>query len=240
MRATWKICALLCALVNPAAAGDLGPYRGSIKDAVSAPPPTWTGLYFGIHGGWGWGDADRALTPADGAFGDFPPNNSPSTDVDGGIIGWHSGYNWQFSPSWLVGLESTIAWSGLEGSVGPTAFGTAISTDTRWFATATTRLGYTSSKYLYYIKGGLAGAKVETSIFNPFPAAFSGKNSFLGWTVGGGIEVLCTPNWVFGVEYNYYDLGTEGIGGMYSNGEAVAQNVDLQFSSILARLSYKY
>ena len=73
---------------------------------------------------------------------------------------------------------------------------------------------------------------------------FQEKTEHVGWTAGAGIEHAFTPNWIFGVEYNYVDLGKEKYGGhMVSNGANVAGPeyfVDLKFSTVLARLSYKF
>ena len=51
---------------------------------------------------------------------------------------------------------------------------------------------------------------------------------------------MWSPNWVFGLEYNYYDLGSENVGGNYAGGAFALRTTDVKFSSVLARLSYKY
>jgi outer membrane immunogenic protein len=206
-----------------------------LRAPVAAPIFNWTGFYAGIHGGWGWGDADRTLGANDELFG----SGIGSHEIDGGIFGGHMGFNWQLSPNWLVGLEASIAWSGMDGSVAGAA-PTSIHTDVDWIASATPRLGWTSNNWLFYVKGGVAGARAGTTAVEPTAGVFTAKNSFLGWTVGAGLEVLAGPNWVFGVEYNYYDLGQETIGGVYSTVLPAAQSAELKFSTVLARLSYKY
>src|SRR5690606_7013249 len=52
-----------------ASAADLGGpiYGGSMKDDFVAPIPSWTGLYFGGHVGYGWGEWDGTLTYDEGA-----------------------------------------------------------------------------------------------------------------------------------------------------------------------------
>jgi outer membrane immunogenic protein len=218
--------------------------RGPVTKApVMAPLPTWQGIYWGIHGGWGWGDADRTIALFDPMFGLFPPAGAASNDIDGGIFGGHVGFNWQASPNWLFGLEASLAWSGVDGTANsPVAAGFTISSDLEWLATVTPRLGWTSNNWLFYVKGGLAGGRLETvSTLGPGGPVFTGENSMLGWTAGVGLEWMWSPNWIFGIEYNYYDLGSENIGGAYAPGGAPAgQTVDVKFSSVLARLSYKY
>ena len=217
--------------------------RAPVKAPVMAPLPTWNGLYVGVHGGWGWGDADHLFSPVDPLFGTFPPNGAASHDIDGGILGLHMGYNWQFAPNWLIGLEASIAWTGMDGTTPalPSAPGFSVNADIDWLVTATPRLGWTNNNWLFYVKGGFAGARVETNSINPTPTTFNSKNSFIGWTAGVGVEVMWSPNWIFGLEYNYYDLGSESIGGVYLPVIAPAgRTTDLKFSSVLARLSYKY
>ena len=40
-----------------------------MRAPVITPVFNWTGFYAGIHGGWGWGDADRTLGTNDALFG---------------------------------------------------------------------------------------------------------------------------------------------------------------------------
>jgi outer membrane immunogenic protein len=207
-----------------------------------APTPVWNGIYFGLHGGWGWGDVDRSFAATDNFLvGGAITSPTLSNDVDGGIFGGHMGYNWQVGPNWLIGLEGSIAWGGIDGrfnsALVPGAF---VNTDLDWFATITPRIGWANNNYLFYVKGGLAGGRADTVATVP-PDTFNAKNSFLGWTVGVGLEYMWSPNWILGIEYNYYDLGRESVGGVFAPGGLVAtQNVDLKFSSVLARVSYKY
>src|SRR6266581_4372614 len=90
------------ALIMPAMAADM---------PLKAPPPTWTGLYWGVNVGWvgssqynitntgtdtGLGGLGTAL--AVGAIpGSIPVSHS------GFIGGGQIGYNWQFDPSWVWG-----------------------------------------------------------------------------------------------------------------------------------------
>jgi outer membrane immunogenic protein len=76
--------ALSVGLTAAAVAADLRPaYKA--PPAVTAPVPlayNWTGFYIGGHAGAGWLDSDTAF-------------------IGGGQIG----YNWQFTPNWLIGIE---------------------------------------------------------------------------------------------------------------------------------------
>jgi outer membrane immunogenic protein len=63
-----------------------------------------------------------------------------------------------------------------------------------------------------------------------------------GWTVGAGIEYAVTANWIFGVEYNFADFGSNRRNAAGSpSGIVTPITVDAgEFQSVLARLSYKF
>ena len=68
---------------------------------------------------------------------------------------------------------------------------------------------------------------------------FSEKNDHVGWTLGGGLE-YAWGNWLVGVEYNYYDLGDQKYGGDARPDGWLSYENELSFSSVLARVSYKF
>ena len=236
MRTTTLVASIFVGIgLTAAQAADL-PRGPVMKAPVMAPLPIWQGWYAGIHGGWGWGDADRSIDATD--TGLFTAGEDASHEIDGGIFGGHIGYNWQVAPNYLFGLEASIAWSGIDG--GRTLVLGAVSSDLEWLATFTPRLGWINNNWLFYVKGGVAGGRVDSAASTLVPATFSSGNTHVGWTAGVGLEVMWSPNWIFGIEYNYYDLGGESLSGVYSDGTIVSQNTDVKFSSVLARLSYKY
>lgn len=76
----------------------------------------WSGLYFGVSGGYGWGDNTYSY--------DQPPRMvtltkvmllpSVGVDMDGGVIGGGVGYNWQ-SGAWVFGVEGDISAANIKG-----------------------------------------------------------------------------------------------------------------------------
>lgn len=206
---------------NPIATWILGP---------EMPGGAWNGVYLGVHGGYGWGNADHRF--ALGAVGDV--------DVSGGLGGLHLGYLSQRG-NWVFGPEFAITLSGLSGSDRvPTGGATIAKIETSWLATKTLRLGYTWNNWMLYGKGGTALANVDSTL--TFPAGvFKESNIHIGWTLGGGLEYALTPNWIVGLEYNYVDLGRQRYGSLSTNGAAATDyKADLAFSTVLARLSYKF
>lgn len=91
--------------------------------------------------------------------------------------------------------------------------------------TATARVGYAWREWLAYFKGGYASADVRVRsglsgsgavcdiVFGcadlDLAVSSRSKERHNGWTVGGGLEKMISPNIVLGVEYSYLNLGSE-------------------------------
>jgi outer membrane immunogenic protein len=199
---------------------------------VVAPVYNWTGLYVGLHAGYGWADADGSVTytPSPAAFG--PAGVAPfsfSHDADGFMAGGQIGFNYQIA-NWVVGIEADLSWSDINGGValGPlTTFpglvpivGSTYTSayDMNWFGTVRGRLGFAANNLLIYVTGGLAYADIDYTTTAFFPATgnlFVGTASSTeaGWTFGGGFEWGLAPNWSVKAEYLYYDLGDTTVVG---------------------------
>ena len=143
-------CGIIVAGVQAAPAADL-----AIKAAPSAPlapvvaAQSWTGFYVGIHAGYGWSNSTAAVTDN---F-EFFDHTSLDQKGDGGIGGGQVGYNWQFVPNWMIGVEGDVSGSGIRNTTNsPVTFNGAplpfpgfnqvAERDIRWLATARGRFGY--------------------------------------------------------------------------------------------------
>ncbi len=74
------IGALLAGVATSAVAADLPTYKGAPAPAVYVPPPfSWTGVYFGVNGGYGWAST----------------NSSSFGNPSGGFVGGAVGVNYQ-------------------------------------------------------------------------------------------------------------------------------------------------
>lgn len=186
--------ALVALGAAPALAADLAA-RPYTKAPAYAPAPVynWTGFYIGGHIG-----------------GAFSGDNSIGTGVtasDNGkfLGGVQAGYDWQFAPNWVLGVEGQYSWlSGTNSSV--QWGGYTYADNQRGLASVTGRLGYTWGPALLYAKGGWAYADYSSSFSGPTGGiAISSKSD--GYTVGGGLEYLFAPNWSGKIEYQYYDFG---------------------------------
>jgi outer membrane immunogenic protein len=195
-----------------------------------APPPvvvfSWTGLYAGVHAGYGFGrrGADVDLIPVNTTFVPF----TLRTDPKGFIGGAQAGYNWQRG-AFVLGLETDLSFAAMKGddSAVPisaitglplqNATQTSISEaheNIKLFGTVRARLGVTpADRVLVYVTGGLAYARIDysgaTRFFIPNGSVFQGSDSVTrtGWTAGGGGEWAFAANWSLKAEYLYYDLG---------------------------------
>ena len=242
------------------AAAPADPFAG-FSGAWNA-PTDWSGPYIGVNGGYGWGNATTAFS-AHGA-GEFctdatpaclfapTQGNSVSQSLSGGIAGGQFGFNQQWSQV-VVGLEGTLDWSGLTATTnnvaGTDSMGVSYQTKVKWLATITPRIGYAFANDLVYLKGGLAAAQVQSQVSAPNSAVvaggqqFSQTHDYIGWTVGIGAETALWQNIVVGVEYDYYGLGSQHFGGRATPDPTfnpTDYKVDASFSSVLARISYKF
>jgi outer membrane immunogenic protein len=170
------------------------------KAPSMAPGYNWTGIYFGINGGGGWGAARF----------DFPGFGTTTGDfrTSGGLVGGTVGVNWQTS-NVVFGLEGDGGWANIKGSSAcPIATFTCATSDTR-LATARARLGIAANAWLLYITGGGAFGDAQLSVTGP--VSFPGQSvNRAGWTVGGGAEYGFAPGWSLKAEYLHIDLGTSG------------------------------
>jgi outer membrane immunogenic protein len=100
------------ASVNASRAADM-----PVKAPTPPPAPaySWTGFYIGGDVGGAWTTDPATWTPL--PLGPFPPitnfgiNAISAGDGGSSFLGaLHAGYNWQFAPTWAIGLEGDWSW----------------------------------------------------------------------------------------------------------------------------------
>jgi outer membrane immunogenic protein len=212
--------------VKGKALGLIGTPAFAADVAVKAPPApapapvyNWTGWYVGVNAGASMGnvktDLNVAPTIAIASITAFAGSNTvaPSGFIGGGQIG----YNWQYSPLIVVGLEadiqgalerdSNILTNSFAGLLGPAPVtGTVVTnytTNIDWFGTVRGRLGYVwgnNGDVLTYVTGGLAYGEVKINgtstvsgaltgiAFTPITGSFGQSHVNTGWTLGYGTE----------------------------------------------------
>jgi outer membrane immunogenic protein len=217
MKKSISAFALALALAaGSAQAADL-PSRKGPPPAYLPPPPmfTWTGFYVGLNLGGGWRDTNNNNNNWGwgGGWGGWGNNNNNS----GGVVGGGQiGYNYQFSPWLVLGLETdfqgtSIGSGGGNGGGWWGGFGGAGSQRIPWFGTVRGRLGITpfDPHFMIYGTGGFAYGEVRHD--GLFLGSWSRTKT--GWTAGGGVEWAFLPNWSAKVEYLYTDLSSGGWNG---------------------------
>jgi len=207
MKRFFLACVAIAAMGAPSFAADLAarPYTKA-PAYVPAQIYNWTGFYIGGHVG--------------GAFrGD--DNNVLGGSSDGTFMGGvQVGYDYQFSPNWVMGLEANYSFKDTNGIFA-----------NRNLGSVTGRLGYTWGPTLLYAKGGYAWADTR------FTNGFGGDGGRDGYTVGAGLEYLFTQNWSGKIEYQYYDFGNVNV---FDNTGAFAGRFRNDEHTIKVGLNYRF
>ena len=177
------------------------PARAVLK-APPVPAFSWTGFYLGVYYGVGVSQS-RGSDPRPVQLGSM---DHIGRGLAGGV---QVGYNWQFAPSWVFGVEGDIGYLGINrGQADYFDARATLGIKTSWLATLRGRIAYSTGPSLLYITGGAAWLNVEDSLFDPVTgqSATSSKTRS-GWTVGSGIETVLWGNWTNRTEYLYVDVG---------------------------------
>ena len=155
------------------------------------PPPTWQGWYVGGNVGVGWFDPDVSVNFA--PFG-VPLNAGFNTSTEAEVVGGvHGGYNWQFAPQWVAGVEGDIDFTSMRASATAASFNTSItaSADVNWLASVRGRVGYLwTPGLLLYGTAGAAWADIDYQANLQSPGFIAGvqphhhQGRFRGWRRG--------------------------------------------------------
>jgi len=215
----------------PAMAADL-----PARTVRPAPVPViaeynWSGFYIGAHAGYGFGDLS-VTTPAGVTVVD--------RDFNGFVGGGHVGINWQWNRL-VLGLEGAVSFNGSDTSGACVGGGGGVVTcdaDMDHFWRAGGRVGFAAGQggnWLFYGMGGYARAKFSTSGVTAGGVVVDDVSTHhSGWYAGGGIEYAIGPNFILGVEAYHVSLGSERVGVVFP------RDVDLDFTVVQARASYKF
>ncbi|CAO4143681.1 Carbohydrate-selective porin OprB [Methylorubrum thiocyanatum] len=222
----------------------------------------WSGLYAGVQGSAGasFGNYDigpttigtrRVRTIATGdATGSRDLGGDATTVAAGAFAGW----NWQ-DGAIVYGLEADLAGTNLKRGARSDAPGfgyeavdppfALVREKTDLFGAARARLGYAFGNNLIYATFGLTGANGRVLATYPDlsggPAATAARNvSYLGYTLGAGVQFAVDPHLSLGIDYRYSDLGESarfGLGTLPgADGGPVTTRTGFVSNKMMARL----
>lgn len=202
-------------------------------------PPTydtdWTGFYATLSAGYSNISLDgsqSALAP-----GGFETERDKDSS-DGAIFGVGAGFNYDMG-DFVLGLEGDISLLTNENQL---EMKQTVDVDYDWFATGRARAGYDMDGTLIYGTGGIALLRAD------FDGAGNddirdGKQSetFVGWTVGGGIERMMGESWSLRLEALYADFGSENFNLSVNDiGNDVDTKIDADMFLVRAGLSWRF
>jgi outer membrane immunogenic protein len=226
MQGRWLAVAFVALMSNAslgpdAVAADLGGSRSKVVSAASpdpALPAAWSGIYFGVHGGYGWTDVG------------WQDAVNGSHDGEGGLAGGQIGYNIQ-TGRLVFGVEADISASWIEGANGNGCC--AHTFDMLYSLRGRAGLTGFDNRTLFYLTAGGAWADVEYT-------SSSGRFSDMqfGWVFGGGVEHALTQNLTARIEYLYYDF--DAITAAPGTLAAGATSLDPSMHTVRFGLNFKF
>lgn len=171
-----------------------------------------TGFHVGVNGG-----------VATGNVAESPDFARPQASTKGGLYGLQLGYSKQFENSVVIGLETDIQKTGIDGSRMQNTCGGCIgfsssqtdTTELEWLGTTRLRLGYAVGRWMPYATVGLAyGSAKVTNRYDWYDsvAKVGGSNSnsmtqgAMGYALGAGLDVAIAKGWSARLEYLRTDL----------------------------------
>jgi len=212
--------ATLIAIGAPAGAADM-----AVKTPAVVPVFNWTGFYVGANVGGAWSHDNATLLFPDPPLSVLDPV-IVNTGRAAAIGGFQEGFNWQFAPTWIWGLEADWSFTNASRTLsqGLTvrgmpvfASGSSLGTKLDWVGSARNRLGFLiTPRLMLYGTGGVAWGRIDytgaASLNDPVGFVYNANTAFtrtaVGWTAGAGLEWMITEHWLLRGEYLFYDLSS--------------------------------
>jgi len=234
--------AALFAVASPGAFAADVPIRGpaAAPVPVMAPIPfyNWTGFYIGGNLGGAW---DRT-TVTDNFF-DVSISNTRSGFIGGGQIG----YNWQFSPQFVLGVEWMFDGTDIRSDTDAVVLsdGTVLTANAKvdWITTLAARFGWAANNWLFYGKAGggwVHDSATVTAVSGGTFFSASASDTKGGWLVGAGIEYGFAPSWTVRLEWDHIGLDDVTHSGFVLRSPFDTITVSRRFDLLTVGLNYRF
>ena len=188
-------------------AATLVAFPAAASDGRFIPDRTWTGFTIGVH---------ASLT-----------------------FGVQAGYLHQIGPI-VIGVEADTSLIDVSERIderfGPFDLG-SIEHEAEWLATLRGRFGFSLGRLLLYGTGGLAFTDLDADTGVRVVDRDRDRKIFNGWTVGGGIEGMITPNLSARAEWLFAEFPKADF--MFHTGLA-EEHVHIDAHILRAALNYKF
>lgn len=165
---------------------------------------SWTGGYLGFETGY---QNARFKERFDGQY----HMRHKSDGLLGGIYG---GYNFEFWNNMILGVDANLTYNGARQNYAYSVFLNPNTTrdinhesKLEWSAALRARLGFAMDRWMPYIAGGVATARIKNSIYDANYNYQSDRNNMTGWTAGAGVDYALASNTTLRLEYRHTDYG---------------------------------
>lgn len=170
--------------------------RAALAASYKSTPFNWSGLYFGVNGGYGTGTTNGDMFTSNfGQIGNY--------GIAGGLLGGQVGFNHQ-SGNLVLGVEANWDWANVDGSHGYPDPG-VVSVNVGDLGSVRARIGYAWDRALLYGTGGWAWSSNTSSKFDS-PGPEADAHFLSGYVLGGGLEYAFAPSLSIKAEYLYTHL----------------------------------
>lgn len=182
------LASFITTLAFGAQAADLQSPRRFVPAEVAAPDSGWTGVYAGLHAGYGFANTSVSVP---GLFG------FSGIGANGWLVGGKVGADYQFARRWVVGMLAEGNLQGIDTTISAGGVTVArVSGDLRWAIRA--RLGFLlTPETMIYATGGWSQGRTTFSLTGLGSAGLMTN----GWQIGGGIETRLAGNFFLHAEY---------------------------------------
>lgn len=199
--------------------------------AQTAQAEDWSGLYAG--GAIGSTTRETEWVDLDG---DWVGDGEVATDddVDATSLSAHAGYNWQFG-NFVLGAQGGVTF--MDVSETEVIFGDVeVDNSLSFVVDARLNAGYSFGAFLPYATVGVAYSDLEHSWHEEGDTSdsWSDFGNSSGLIYGAGVSYAVSPKLSAGLEYLFYDFGSETS----ENPDGFRMDVDTEVESLRLTLNY--